>query len=79
MWTRPSSKGRIDYPSLFRQTWPGARRIEVEDDVRDVIEHMRLTTSMWFPATGSRRGRPPEMTELWREALAEYECEPALV
>ena len=43
VWTRLFERGRIDYHPLFPgKPGFGARRIETEDDVRDVIEHMRL-------------------------------------
>jgi Luciferase len=43
VWTRLFEQGRIDYHPVFPgKPGFGARRIETEDDVRDVIELMRL-------------------------------------
>ena len=43
VWTRLFEQGRIDYHPVFHgKPGFGARRIETEDDVRDVIELMRL-------------------------------------
>jgi hypothetical protein len=43
VWTRLFEEGRIDYHPVFPgKPGFGARRIEDEDDVRDVIELMRL-------------------------------------
>jgi hypothetical protein len=43
MWERLFAEGRIDYHPVFPgKPGFGARRIEDEDDVRDVIELMRL-------------------------------------
>jgi hypothetical protein len=43
LWTRLFEQGRIDYHPVFPgKPGFGARRIETEDDVRDVIELIRL-------------------------------------
>jgi hypothetical protein len=43
VWTRLFEQGRIDYHPVFPgEPGFGARRIETEKDVRDVIELMRL-------------------------------------
>jgi hypothetical protein len=43
VWTRLFEEGRIDYHPVFPgKPGFGARRIENEDDVRDVIELIRL-------------------------------------
>jgi hypothetical protein len=43
VWTELYEAGRIDYHPVFPgRPGFGARRIETEDDVRDVIEMMRL-------------------------------------
>jgi hypothetical protein len=43
VWTRLFEEGRIDYHPVFPgKPGFGARRIEDEDDVRDVIELMRI-------------------------------------
>jgi hypothetical protein len=43
VWARLFEQGRIDYHPVFPdRAGFGARRIETEDDVRDVIELMRL-------------------------------------
>src|SRR5258705_4529402 len=43
VWTRLFDEGRIDYHPVFPgKPGFGARRIEDEDDVRDVIELMRV-------------------------------------
>lgn len=43
MWSELYEQGRIDYHPVFPQKrgW-ASRRIETEDDVRDVIELLRL-------------------------------------
>ena len=81
LWARLFEQGRIDYHPVFRgKPGLGARRIESEDDVRDVIELMRLNYERAVARHGvAPRRRPSEMTALWKEALAEYECESALV
>jgi Family of unknown function (DUF5519) len=43
VWTRLFEQGRIDFHPVFPgKSGFGARRIEIEDDVRDVIELIRL-------------------------------------
>jgi hypothetical protein len=43
VWTRLFEQGRIDYHPVFPgKPGFGARRVETDDDVRDVIELMRL-------------------------------------
>jgi Family of unknown function (DUF5519) len=43
VWTRLFEQGRIDHHPVFHgKPGFGARRVETEDDVRDVIELMRL-------------------------------------
>jgi hypothetical protein len=53
VWTRLFEHGRIDYhPILPGKPGFGARRIETEEDVRDVIELMRLN----YERMSARRG-----------------------
>ena len=60
VWTRLFDQGRIDYHPVFPgKPGFGARRIETEEDVRDVIELMRLNYERVRPATGLRPRQPP--------------------
>jgi Family of unknown function (DUF5519) len=55
VWTRLFEQGRIDYHPVFPgKPGFGARRIETEDDVRDVIELMRLN----YDRVVARHGLP---------------------
>jgi Luciferase len=55
VWTRLFEQGRIDYHPVFPgRPGFGARRIETEDDVRDVIALMRLN----YERVVSRHGLP---------------------
>ena len=55
VWTRPFEQGRIDFHPVFPgKPGFGARRIETEDDVRDVIELMRLN----YDRVVARHGLP---------------------
>lgn len=57
LWTKLHEEGRIDYHPVFPGK-PGyaARRIETEDDVRDVIELLRLN----YDRAVARHGVPAE-------------------
>ena len=55
VWTRLFEQRRIDYHPVFPgKPGFGARRIETEDDVRDVIELMRLN----YDRVVARHGLP---------------------
>jgi Family of unknown function (DUF5519) len=55
VWTRLFESGRIDYHPFFPgRPGFGARKIETEDDVRDVIALMRLN----YERVVSRHGLP---------------------
>jgi hypothetical protein len=57
VWTELYEAGRIDYHPVFPgRPGFGARRIESEDDVRDVIELMRLN----YDRVVDRHGLPEE-------------------
>jgi hypothetical protein len=59
VWTRLFEQGRIDYHPVFPgKPGFGARRIETEDDVRDVIELMRLN----YERVVARHGVPTTAT-----------------
>jgi len=55
VWTALHTDGRIDYHPVFPgKPGFGARRIETEDDVRDVIELLRLN----YDRVAGRQGAP---------------------
>jgi hypothetical protein len=57
VWVSLFEQGRIDYHPVFPgRPGYGARRIEDEDDVRDVIELMRLN----YERVAARHGLPAE-------------------
>jgi hypothetical protein len=57
VWTGLFEQGRIDYHPVFPgRPGYGARRIEDEDDVRDVIELMRLN----YDRVAARHGLPAD-------------------
>jgi hypothetical protein len=57
VWTSLHDQGRIDYHPVFPgKPGYGARRIENEDDVRDVIELLRLN----YDRVVARHGVPVE-------------------
>jgi hypothetical protein len=57
VWTELYEAGRIDYHPVFPgRPGFGARRIETEDDVRDVIELMRLN----YDRVVGRHGLPQD-------------------
>jgi hypothetical protein len=58
VWARLFEQGRIDYHPVFPgKPGFGARRIESEADVRDVIELMRLN----YERVIARHGRPTKV------------------
>jgi luciferase-like monooxygenase len=57
VWTELKEAGRIvDHPVFPGRQGPAARRIEEDDDVRDVIELLRLN----YDRTVSKHGLPEE-------------------
>ena len=53
VWTELFAEGRITYHPVFPdREGPGARRIETDSDVRDVIELMRLNYDRIIAARG---------------------------
>jgi hypothetical protein len=66
VWASLFAQGRIDYHPVFPGK-PGfaARRIDDQDDVRDVIELLRLN----YDRIAARHGLPAEPGAVWRIGL----------